>query len=1621
MDMLQHSSHSLSFLWLIANVQACHAATLSASPRFMRFAHASQRSARSTPRRAEGTSAVSPTHRARQLFTPLAPDHCSPLARSLSRSLSLPQRMASLPSASGSGGKSSASNSASGSRRESAAGTAPAPRRSALRTSGAADAAAASAASQAAAPSIAKPAQQPQQMPPQLQQITLSTPTQASGVRTIAAAGAATQPSPSPLPLPPASTPVQFHLPSDTPDQEEMHGNASPIFSSQPPAAHVAPVPRLSPALRGFNAAQRGRQPNGSAGSSPNPSPRPSPRPSPSRSPSITAAVAPGHGGSKRPSFSLHDQSRPVLDWKPYDTTGRSHNVETILSPELREAQAHVAAKRAEHDKIERARYAHAGASLTSAADRESAPAAAVSSAHTGPSPHKRAIHPSSGGGLSLAVPPRKALPNAQSERTYDAGAEIFGTELAPPDKTKHAGGATAAQRRQYGVAPSSTSDAAASGAASAAAPSCFSRFRAFLSASFSGEIVMRTSPLPCFPSTTSVRSNPAARRDAAGFRAAPVRPRALGPPVGARWLYRLLEHSTAYTFWSIGLTVFSLFAYDFSVAFLPKSLDLSVAALLLACLIVFSLEILANCYAKANYCLVSFLFYLDVVGTFSLCFDIYWISQGLFGGSDADNRVEWGDAGSTSGDSTVGGGQVARSASLLRLTKFARVLRILKLVRIVRVFKFNAALQKTSLGSRTATPSKVGLTLSERQDKIVIGLVMILLILAPFFQVTPVEDQSGGLGLQLLGETAASLGVDRSGTLAAEALRSLFSDQLRAYLNTQIQSNHLAYLSLLVGVNSTTSTNPTVTVYHAATESLSELRSSEYAVFVYTSSLSARSGLISGDTPGNIAIFSHRSDIFLESVLAMCYTLLVVVAFVLGSFLLNRDVQILVVQPLDRMTLMVKKLAGTILFLNQGGAGGGGGGGNTDGALSGLTSLNNSPRGGGGGGGGGFTPSGAGEGAGGGSHVHSAGEIRGFETEAIEGMMAQIASIFNLVPDAHDPASGLPKSFAMLSGSKHTQIKTLNSVVQIDVSERPREPGEDGDFDPSLESPTPAGSRRDLGQGGGAGRSAHNVHLAAPGGGGGKEGAELPGSPSGGSGGSGGLPSIADFPELLTIDGILHNQLLLPYFKLFMTSSLTLENLLFVQEVDRFRTIVKLHVLNLYNSFISPRAHNQVNLPSLQRDAILSQLENPSACIFDEAQHECIGLMSSFLGNFHTSKYCRGYMARHRNRHHHVLKVAVKTGTSAGILGSSAGGVGGGTGKAGAVAGVVERVAGPMLTASTAPSRHGTAHAAQLKQISVSAASASNGGSTGPQQQLLNTPSNAPSLTVQLQAQDTASGLSPTHAPGPRLYNPAHAARPTLDLKVGRGSSQSASPRSQEQEQQLQLPGAVAPSPVNQSAPRSPASKSKGGDAAAAAARPRSTSPLAVPPRDSSSPPPLAAGTSTTEGRAAISRRRSSGGGLSVPRAAAARSALAGAAADAADSDDDEAPPVRLERQPTFTADAARRSTGKRAAPAIAVSSPASVGGAVLVGESDLDAQIAALQASEGNRRSWVEREAAVQRQSLETAARRASFNRHKSMGATQGNSIAQALDAAAAKREGRISPTTSTAGSTPQGRTPN
>lgn len=74
-------------------------------------------------------------------------------------------------------------------------------------------------------------------------------------------------------------------------------------------------------------------------------------------------------------------------------------------------------------------------------------------------------------------------------------------------------------------------------------------------------------------------------------------------------------------------ITIYALFGDDFKVILSPAKYDEYFYAMTSFSLISFTVEILVACYAKLEYpC--SFFFWLDVLSTASMIFDIGWITE---------------------------------------------------------------------------------------------------------------------------------------------------------------------------------------------------------------------------------------------------------------------------------------------------------------------------------------------------------------------------------------------------------------------------------------------------------------------------------------------------------------------------------------------------------------------------------------------------------------------------------------------------------------------------------------------------------------------------------------------------------------------------------------------------------------------------------------------------------------------------------------------------------------------------------------------------------------------------------------------------------------------------------
>ena len=580
----------------------------------------------------------------------------------------------------------------------------------------------------------------------------------------------------------------------------------------------------------------------------------------------------------------------------------------------------------------------------------------------------------------------------------------------------------------------------------------------------------------------------------------------------------RSLMYSTPYFTLCAIMCIFSLYAQDFNIAFFPPTADTTISVLLTIIFVLFCCDLIVSSVLRSGYFL-SFFFVLDLIGTVSLILDISYMlpldTQSLHDGSAGQHATQ--------------------SGNLVRITRVARVFRIMQIMRVVRLLKFHSDMDvrkthqqtHTTSGVNTSdkhTANKVGLQLSELIDKRVILMLLGLLIILPFFTVDMTNyGVSEQMGLNML---------DAIITSPAAANTSDATTYLTTY-----ESYHSNLIYLHISAASLTPVN----LLDQYTDSL---RATDYDTYTTGS--------------GSMAVFNIKSQYFQSSLYTIILTTIIIVMFVLGSVLISKDVYFLVVAPLERMTSIIKKLAGTICFLTNN---------EHDDPVS-------------------RTSAGSDKGSKGGSEADEASDedddtartrdgMPANETRVIEGIIEKLGAIFQVEPDATMPG---PKALQRMAGSKHTEITTNTSVVSIQVVERPRLEIEDVGMEE------------------------------------GKVGEET---------------DVSRYRELRSVeDGIAHAGVL-SHFRLYLTANLLMENLLFYQEVERYRAIVQSHSHSLYSNFISSASSTQVNISAALHDTIKHRVLSPSAAMFDEAQAECVMLMKAHVRGFNESKYAQLYMRK--------------------------------------------------------------------------------------------------------------------------------------------------------------------------------------------------------------------------------------------------------------------------------------------------------------------------------------------------------------------------------------------------------
>lgn len=188
-------------------------------------------------------------------------------------------------------------------------------------------------------------------------------------------------------------------------------------------------------------------------------------------------------------------------------------------------------------------------------------------------------------------------------------------------------------------------------------------------------------------------------------------------------------------------LTVFVLVGDDIRLVAFDQEADSIFNWVTLVALALFTIEITLSCFVKEDYFL-GFWFYLDLIATVSLVFDLTYVSERMMGYPKIS--VENVDA--QQQDQAVGQSEYARASRSSRVgTRVARLLRVVRIIRVSRIVACFQCLFRNKGNAQPAQPgedvedetggeseSRVGRKLSEKTTQRVIVLVLVMLVMIP-------------------------------------------------------------------------------------------------------------------------------------------------------------------------------------------------------------------------------------------------------------------------------------------------------------------------------------------------------------------------------------------------------------------------------------------------------------------------------------------------------------------------------------------------------------------------------------------------------------------------------------------------------------------------------------------------------------------------------------------------------------------------------------------------------------------------------------------------------------------------------------------------------------------------
>lgn len=396
---------------------------------------------------------------------------------------------------------------------------------------------------------------------------------------------------------------------------------------------------------------------------------------------------------------------------------------------------------------------------------------------------------------------------------------------------------------------------------------------------------------------------------------------RATKPKMSYRERTLFFIESTPVTAFMTMVTFYALYSDDIRVLAFNKSADGLFVIFSTGAFFLFLLEIGVQCWCRDNYVKIpkwqrrshvcaggynwsyccnvfkafvfigSFYFWLDLLATFSMVFELPWINSYSEGG--VDGNLE-----------NARAGKASRAGA--KAARILKVVRMIRLVRLVKLYKYFTENQQKQGGSGSIAPdnegnefeklppeSHVGAEMSDRTTKKVIIGILIMLVVIPLLQVQELEYLNE-FGMHMVLKQRASIDIDRFGGISIEnweRAEGVFIDTTSCIDMTYSGFDDDLRNKALIPLDRADAAS---------------LRKNEMLAIT-----------INDDIYSLVATFdvSRRADE--EAMLGVLLTSFVILLLAVGTMTFSRDVNSLVIIPIEKMVQLVREISANPLGKN--------------------------------------------------------------------------------------------------------------------------------------------------------------------------------------------------------------------------------------------------------------------------------------------------------------------------------------------------------------------------------------------------------------------------------------------------------------------------------------------------------------------------------------------------------------------------------------------------------------------------------------------------------------------------------------------------------------------------------